>query len=343
MKRGFDSALYVKLQTKAILKRLKKFNRAYLEWGGKLLYDGHASRVLPGYDINAKAKILKKLKGSEIVYCISARDLQSKKVLGLKNFSYERQSLKDLRDIKKSGLKNSIVVITRFTNEPKARAFAKKLEKLGKKVYFHREVKGYGKNITKTLESYRNNSYVPIKSRLVVISGPAGGSGKMAFALSQIYHEKRQGLRSGYMKFETFPIWNLPPHHPINLAYEAATADLQDKVMIDPYEKKAHHISASNYNRDIQNFGLLQDITRRITKQKFPFGYKSPTDMGINMAKKAITNDAACREAAIKEIMRRNAAYKKEYAKEETGKKTLARMNEILRQAGLHADSIRNK
>lgn len=332
MKKAFDSALYIRLQTAAILKRLKKFKRLYLEWGGKLLYDGHASRVLPGYEITAKAKILKKLKGSEIVYCINAKDLQSRKVLGLANLSYEQQSLRDLRDIKKFGLKNKFVVITRFSGERKALGFAERLEKIGKDVYFHKEVKGYTKSVAKAIQSYKSQPYVPIQSNLIVISGPAGGSGKMAFALSQIYHEKKKDMDSGFMKFETFPIWNLDPWHPVNLAYEAATADLQDKVMADPYYRKAYGKKATNYNRDIENFSILQAISRKITGKKFPYGYKSPTDMGVNMAGKAITDDLACRQAAVAEIKRRYKEYEREYRQKRQPKSTLIRMRQIMKK-----------
>ena len=332
MKRGFDSEIYVKAQTTEILKRVKKFKRIYLEWGGKLLYDDHASRVLPGYEIMNKAKILKKLKDSEIVYCINAQDLQSNKVLGLKDFSYRKQALKDLKDIKKFKLKNNIIVITRFRGESKAKSFAEELRKLKKKVYFHIEIKGYSKDADKAVKGYETQPYTPLESNLIVISGPAGGSGKMAFALSQIYHERKKNIKSGFAKFETFPIWNLPLKHPINLAYEAATADLQDKVMIDPFHKKAYNISAVNYNRDIENFLILKTIISKITGEKFPYGYKSPTDMGVNMAKKAIIDYDACRKAAIKEINRRYKEYKKEFRKGRESKATIKRMEEIFRE-----------
>jgi uncharacterized protein (UPF0371 family) len=331
-KRGFDSEIYVKEQTEEILKRVKKFKRIYLEWGGKLIYDDHASRVLPGYEKTAKAKVLKKLKGSEIIYCINAQDLQSNKVLGLKDFSYKKQALKDLKDMKKFKLKNNIIIITRFGGENKAKKFAEELKELGKKVYFHSEIKGYTKDVNKAVKGYEVQQYIPIKSNLIIISGPAGGSGKMSVALSQIYHERKRKINSGFVKFETFPIWNLPLKHPINLAYEAATADLQDKVMIDPFHKKAYKVNAVNYNRDIKNFLILQAITRKITGEKFPYGYKSPTDMGINMAKKGIIDDNACREAAIKEINRRYKAYKEEFRKGRERKETIKRMGEILRE-----------
>ena len=242
MKKGFDSAIYIKAQSREVLKRVRKFKRLYLEWGGKLLYDGHASRVLPGYDITSKAKILKKLKNNEIIYCINAMDLESKRIVGLGKMNYEEQSLKDLRDIKKFSLRNNIVVITRFTHEKKAVEFAKKLESIGKKVYFHREIKGYLRNVNNAIKGYEEQPYIPIKSNLIVISGPAGGSGKMSVALSQIYHERKQGVQSGFAKFETFPIWSLDPKHPINLAYEAATANLGDEVMIDKLHKKYYKI-----------------------------------------------------------------------------------------------------
>lgn len=332
MKKGFDSSLYLKAQTAKILKRVKKFKRLYLEFGGKLIYDGHASRVLPGYKKTTKVELLKKLRNPEIIYFINAKDLQSKKVLGLKERSYQKQSLKDLRDINKFGLKNHIIVITRFGGEEKAKKFSKKLETMGKNVYFHKEIEGYSKSITKTLNGYKKQPYLPIKSNLIIISGPAGGSGKMAVALSQIYHEKKKKIKSGFAKFETFPFWNLSLNHPINLAYEAATANLQDITMIDPFHKKAYNKKAVNYNRDIKNFSILQEISKKMTKKKFPFGYKSPTDMGVNLAKKGVIDDKICRDAAIKEIKRRYKTYKKEFERGRESKLTIKRMEEIMKK-----------
>ena len=332
MKKCFDSSKYIRAQTKEILKRVKKFKRLYLEFGGKLIYDGHASRVLPGYKKTTKIELLRKLGKLEIIYCINAKDLQSKKVLGLKERSYQEQSLKDLRDIKKFGLKNKIIVITRFSGEEKAKKFSKKLEKKRKIVYFHKEIRGYSKNVDKAINGYQTQPYIPIKNNLIIISGPAGGSGKMAVALSQIYHEKKKKIKSGFAKFETFPFWNLSLDHPINLAYEAATADLQDRTMIDPFHKKAYNKKAVNYNRDIKNFSILQEISKRITKEKFPFGYKSPTDMGINMAKKGLIDDKICRNSAIKEIKRRYDFYKKEFKKGRESKLTIKRMEEIMKK-----------
>jgi len=331
MKRCFDSSKYIKAQIAEILKRVKKFKRLYLEFGGQLVYDGHASRVLPGYKKTTKIELLKKLGNTEVIYCINAKDLQSKKVLGMRGRSYQKQALKDLRDIKKFGLKNDIIVITRFSDEKKAKKFSEELETMGKTIYFHKEIKGYSKSVDKAINGYKTQPYIPIKNNLIIISGPAGGSGKMAVALSQIYHEKKKKIDSGFAKFETFPFWNLSLDHPINLAYEAATADLQDKTMIDPYHKKAYNKKAVNYNRDIENFSILQAISKKITHKKFPYGYKSPTDMGINMAKKGIIDDKICRDSAIKEIKRRYNSYKKEFKKGRESKLTIKRMEQIMK------------
>ncbi|MDH3353052.1 MAG: DUF1846 domain-containing protein [Nanoarchaeota archaeon] len=329
MKKGFDSQIYIQSQTAEILKRVRKFDRLYLEFGGKLCYDNHASRVLPGYKTTTKVELLKKLGPLRIIYCINAKDLQSSKVLGKKERSYQDQSLKDLHDIKKFKLSDNIVIITRFENEPKAKEFAKKLKSLGKKVYFHKEIKNYS-NPSGAIKGYDNQPYIPIKDNLIIITGPAGGSGKMAVALSQIYHEKKRKRQAAFAKFETFPIWNLPLNHPINLAYEAATADLQDVNMIDPFHKKAYNKRAVNYNRDIKNFSILQAIAKKITKKKFPYGYKSPTDMGVNMAKMGIIDDKICRNAAIKEIKRRHNYYKKEFKRGIESKSTIRQIKKIL-------------
>ena len=327
MKRGFDSKRYIEAQTSEILKRVQKFKRLYLEFGGKLCYDNHAARVLPGYKTTTKVELLQKLGEFKIIYCINAKDLQSEKLLGKNKLTYQQQVLKDLKDIKKFKLSDGIIVITRFTNEPKAKSFAKLLRSKGKEVYFHEEIENYS-NPSSAIKGYAKQKYIPIKESLIVITGPAGGSGKMAVALSQIYHEKISKQKSAFAKFETFPIWNLPLNHPVNLAYEAATADLQDKNMIDPFHKKAYKINAVNYNRDIENYKILQVITKKITKEKFPYGYKSPTDMGVNMAKLGITDDKICQAAAIKEIRRRKRFYKKTNSSD----LTMKRMEEILKK-----------
>lgn len=328
---GFSSQKYIKAQKKEIQKRLKKFDRLYLEIGGKICYDGHASRVLPGYKPETKINFLKSLTNLSLIYCVNAEDLQSNRILGDKRLNYEQQTFSDLKVLDKAKI-NSVVVITKYSKEPKAYELKKKLENLGKKVYFHKRIEGYYYDLDKILNGFSKQQYIPVKTKLVVVSGPAGNSGKMATALSQIYHELRQGQKSGFAKYETFPIWNLPLNHPINIAYEAATADLQDRVMIDSYHFKAYKIKSVNYNRDIKNFGILIKLIQKITKQKIPFGYKSPTDMGINMLKQGIINDKICREAAIREIHRRSDFYKQEYAKGRESKKTIQRMDEILKK-----------
>ena len=329
MRKGFDAGAYIEAQTAEILKRVAKFERLYLEFGGKLCYDGHASRVLPGYKKTTKVELLKKLGDLKIVYCVSALDLQSERVLGKAGLTYQKQVLKDLRDIRKFGLDDGVVVVTRFSGEGKALKFGKKLRAMGKKVYFFDDIKNYSDSDS-AIAGYKKHRYIPIKENLIVVTGPAGGSGKMSVALSQIYHEKVLKRKSGFAKFETFPIWNLPLKHPINLAYEAATADLGDKNMIDPFHLKAYGKRAVNYNRDVENFGILQAMVRRITGKRFPYGYRSPTDMGVNMAKVGIVDDGVCRKAAVREIRRRGRRYRKEFGKGRESEGTILRMREIM-------------
>jgi len=331
LKRGFSTKKYLLIQENKVLERIRKFDRLYLEFGGKLFYDNHAARILPGYKKTIKAEFLKQLEDLEIIYCINAKDLQATRRVGGR-VSYEKQALKDLRDSKKFKIEIKKVIITRYDGEAKAKTFRKRLIKLGKKVYFHKEIPGYPNNLTKVIRGYAKQPYIPIKKDIVVVTGPTGGSGKMAVALSQIYHDHKKKINSGFAKFETFPIWNLPLKHPINLAYEAATADLQDKNMIDPYHWKAYKVKAVNYNRDIENFAILKAIIKKITKKNFPFGYKSPTDMGINTIKQAIINPELCKKAALKEIKRRYKIYQREFKKGRESKATLDRVEEIIKK-----------
>jgi len=332
MKRGFDTSKYIRAQKKEILNRMRKFDRLYLEFGGHLCYDGHASRVLPGYNPKTKLKLLKTLGKLEIIYCVNAKDLNSKKRLGDFNLNYKQKTIKDLKLLKRAGLKVDYVVITRFGDEKEAKKFKKILDKKVRKVYFHKEIKGYSKSVKKAINGYKKNPIVPIISKLVIVTGAAGGSGKMATTMSQIYSDVNKKIKSGFAKFETFPIHNLPLDHPINIAYEAATADLQDKVQIDPYHLKYHKKKAANYNRDIDNFGILMKISRSITKKKSAFGYYSPTDMGVSNTKAGIINEEVCRQAALKEIKRREKVYLHEFKKGRESKATLIRMKEILRK-----------
>jgi uncharacterized protein (UPF0371 family) len=255
MKRGFDTDKYIRAQKREISKRMKNFDRLYLEVGGHLPYDGHASRVLPGYDPKTKLKLLKTLGKLEIIYCVNAKDLSTKKRLGDFNLNYKRQTLKDLRFFKRAGLKVDYAVITRFSDEKKAKKLRKVLDKKVRKVYFHKEIKGYS-NVKKAIKGYEKNPTIPTTSKLVIVTGAASGSGKMAVTMSQIYSDIRRKIKSGFAKLETFPIYNLPLNHPINIAYEAATADLQDKNKIDPYHLKHHKKKAVNYNKDIDNVGI---------------------------------------------------------------------------------------
>ena len=332
MKRGFDTSKYIRAQKKEILKRMKRFERLYLEVGGHLAYDGHASRVLPGYHPKTKLKLLKTLGKLEIIYCVNAKDLNSKKRLGDFNLNYKKQTLKDLKLFKRAGLKVDYVVITKFSNEKKAEKLKKILDKKVKKVYFHKEIKGYSKSVKKAIKGYKKNPIIPITSKLVIVTGAASGSGKMAVAMSQIYHELGKKVKSGFAKFETFPIYNLPLDHPINIAYEAATADLQDKVQIDSYHLKYHKKKAVNYNRDIDNFAILMKISKSITKKKSAFGYHSPTDMGVSNTKSGIIDEEVCRQAAIKEIKKREKVYLHEFKRGREKRATLNRMKEILRK-----------
>ena len=331
MKRGFDTEKYIRAQKKEILKRMKKFDRLYLEVGGHLAYDGHASRVLPGYDPKTKLRLLKDLGKLEIIYCVNAKDLSSKKRLGDFNLNYKKQTLKDLRFFKRAGLKVDYVVITRFSDEKQAKKLKKILDKKVRKVYFHNEIKGYS-NVKNAIKGYEKNSSIPITSKLVIVTGAASGSGKMAVTMSQIYSDRKRKIKSGFAKLETFPVYDLPLKHPINIAYEAATADLQDKNKIDPYHLKHHKKKAVNYNRDIDNFEILMKISRLITKKKSAFGYYSPTDMGVSNTKAGIIDEEICKQAAINEIKKREKVYLKEYKRGREKKETLTRMKEIMKK-----------
>ena len=328
----FNSTLYLKKQTEKILERVAKFERLYLEFGGKLCYDLHAARVLPGYVPTTKIKLLKKLGDIEIIYCISTKDIVKGRVRRDFGLTYDNQTLKDIEDIQDFGLKVNAVIITRYSGEKPAKIFKKKLENYGMNVYIHDEVEGYPNDIEKVLAGYEKQPYVKTDKKLIIVTGVGGNSGKMAFCLSQIYHERKKNIKTGFAKFETFPIWNLELKHPINVAYEAATADLLDVNMVDPFHKKAYGITAINYNRDIENFDILINLMAKITGEKAPFGYKSPTDMGVNMAKTGIVDDKLCREAAKQEIIRRHFRYHREKIEGIETQETLDRMDEIMKE-----------
>ncbi len=312
---GFDNELYLRQQTAAILDRIKLFGgKLYLEFGGKLLFDYHASRVLPGFNPNAKMELLHQLKErADIVLCIYAGDIERKKVRADFGITYDSDALKLIDDLSDWGLDITAVVITRFDNQPAAKIFKNKLERRNIRVYVHRFTKGYPTDVNTIVsdEGYGSNEYIETGKQLVVVTGPGPGSGKLATCLSQLYHEHKRGVAAGYAKLETFPVWNLPLKHPVNVAYEAATADIMDFNQIDPFHLEAHHATAVNYNRDIEIFPVLKRILEKISGTESV--YQSPTDMGVNKVGFAITNDAVVREAAKQELIRRYFRYHCEY------------------------------
>ena len=306
MKIGFDNEKYLKMQSEHIRDRINQFdNKLYLEFGGKLFDDFHASRVLPGFAPDAKLRMLMQLSDqAEIVMAISAADIEKNKIRGDLGITYDSDVLRLIDEFRGRGLYVGSVVITQYSGQHSADAFKKRLQKLGIPVYIHYTIPGYPHNVPLIVsdEGYGKNEYIETTRPLVVVTAPGPGSGKMATCLSQLYHEHKRGVNAGYAKYETFPIWNLPLKHPVNLAYEAATADLNDVNMIDPFHLEAYGKTAVNYNRDIEIFPVVNAMFELIAG-KSP--YHSPTDMGVNMAGNAIVDDEAVREAAKMEIVRR--------------------------------------
>ena len=305
-KAGFDNDKYLKLQSGKIKERISLFGeRLYIEFGGKLFDDFHASRVLPGFAPDSKIRMLTELKDeAEIIIAINSSDIEKNKVRGDIGITYDLDVLRLIDAFRGYGLYVSAVVMTRYKSSPAADAFKQKLENLGLRVYKHYEIAGYPHNIPLIVSEagYGRNEYVDATRSIVVVTAPGPGSGKMATCLSQIYHESKMGRKSGYAKFETFPVWNLPLSHPVNLAYEAATADLADVNMIDPFHLEAYGKLAVNYNRDVEVFPVLRSMLKGILGE---CPYKSPTDMGVNMAGFCIYDDAAVSDAARQEIIRR--------------------------------------
>ena len=306
MKKGFDSEKYLEEQSKFILERVNNFDKLYLEFGGKLIYDMHAKRVLPGFDENAKIKLLQKLKDKlEVIVCFYAGDIERNKIRGDFGISYDIDVLKLIDDLRGNGLEVNSVVITRYESQPAAKIFISKLEHMGIKVYKHRPTKGYPTDVDTIVsdEGYGKNPYIETTKPIVVVTAPGPGSGKLATCLSQLYHENKQGRKAGYSKFETFPVWNMPLKHPLNIAYEAATVDLKDVNLVDSYHLEAYGEVAVNYNRDIETFPVLRRIIEKITGKESM--YKSPTDMGVNRIAFGIIDDEAVKEASRQEIIRR--------------------------------------
>ena len=335
-KNGFDNAKYLAMQSEHIEKRIAQFGgKLYLEFGGKLFVDYHASRVLPGFVPDAKLQLLLKMKDeAEIVIAINSQTIEEAKTRGDLGITYDQEVLRLIDAFRAAGLYVSSVVLTQFQNQKSAKAFEKLLQKLGIKTYRHYVIEGYPYDVEKIVseDGLGKNDYIETTRPLVVLTAPGPGSGKMATCLSQLYHDNKRGLKSGYAKFETFPIWNLPLKHPVNLAYEAATADLDDVNMIDPYHLEHYGISTVNYNRDIEIFPVLNRVFEKI------FGaspYYSPTDMGVNMAGFCIENDEVCQEASRQEIIRR---YLKALVKRREGQSNdseVAKIDSLMKNNGI--------
>ncbi len=331
VRQGFDSEKYLEEQSAAIRERVDRFSKLYLEFGGKLMFDYHAARVLPGYDPNVKIRLLQKLKDqAEIILCIYAGDIERKKMRADFGITYDADAMKLIDDLREWGLDVCGVVLTRFQESQQgAVGFKTKLERRGVKVWTHRHTRGYPSDVDLIVsdEGYGANPFVETTKPLVVVTGPGPGSGKLATCLSQLYHEHKRGRHAGYSKFETFPIWNIPLQHPVNIAYEAATADLRDVNLIDPFHLEAYGQATVNYNRDVEAFPLIKRILQRILGEAL---YKSPTDMGVNRAGFAIVDDEAVREAAKQEVIRRYFRYGCEFAMGLADSETVRRVESLL-------------
>jgi len=333
-KKGFDCDKYLEVQSREILNRVDGFDKLYLEFGGKICDDFHAMRVLPGYKPNTKIKMLQMIKdSSEIVFCISAKDIENRRIRGDFNLTYEDMVLKSVKDLRSFGLNVSSVIINRFSGEKKALKFQEFLRNMGVRSYLQKEIEGYPADVEKIVseEGYGQNPYVETSKPIVVVTGVAPGSGKMSFCLSQMYHDSKEAIKSGFAKFETFPIWNLPMEHPVNIAYEASTADIGDMNMVDPYHLNAYGVSSINYNRDIENFPILQSILKKMGYQD----YKSPTDMGVSRAKDGIFDDSVISRAASQEVIRRYFRHKKEKLFGIVGKDTIDRIEKLMQKMDL--------
>ncbi|MBU0895204.1 MAG: DUF1846 domain-containing protein, partial [Candidatus Omnitrophica bacterium] len=337
---GFDNDKYLREQTAAIIDRVKKFgNKLYLEFGGKLCFDYHAARVLPGYDPNVKIRLLQALQDKiEIVLAIYAGDIEKGRVRGDFGITYDAATFKLIDDLRKWGLDISSVVITRFAGQPSAAIFKNKLERRGVKVYLHYPIEGYSTNTDHVVSDngFGKNDYIETKKPIVVVTAPGPNSGKLAVCLSQLYHEHRRNINAGYAKFETFPIWNLPLKHPVNVAYEAATADILDFNLVDPFHLSEYNKTVINYNRDVDSFPILRMMLNKITdKTAEARMYNSPTDMGVNRAGYGIVDDAVVQKAARQELIRRYFRYNQEYVLGIEKKDTVERVTMLMAEMGV--------
>ncbi|MBQ6173209.1 MAG: DUF1846 domain-containing protein [Clostridia bacterium] len=335
IQRGFDNELYNKTQSEHIRDRIAKFGKLYLEFGGKLFDDYHASRVLPGFLPDSKITMLKQLRDkTEIVIAINADDIEKNKVRGDIGITYDMDLLRLVDAFVGNGLYVGSVVLTRWRGQPSAVSYEKKLKTLGLRTYRHYPIEGYPSNLPLIVsdDGFGRNDYIETTRPLVVVTAPGPGSGKMATCLSQLYHEQKRGVQAGYAKFETFPIWSLPLNHPVNLAYEAATADLNDVNMIDPWHLEAYGKTCVNYNRDVEVFPVLRAMFERIYGQS---PYKSPTDMGVNMIGSCITDDEVCCRAARQEIIRRYFDAMCERRKGNAGSEPVRKIELLMEKGGI--------
>ena len=336
---GFDNQKYLTTQSEQIKKRIHQFGgKLYLEFGGKLFDDYHASRVLPGFEPDSKIRMLQQLKDDvEIVIAINAGDIEKNKMRGDLGITYDEDVLRLIDIFRDMGLYVGSVVLTRYSGQEAANAFLHRLEKLGIRCYRHYPIAGYPSDVVHIVsdDGLGKNDYIETSHSLIVVTAPGPGSGKMATCLSQLYHDHKRGIDAGYAKFETFPIWNLPLKHPVNLAYEAATADLDDVNMIDPFHLEAYGVTTVNYNRDVEIFPVLNAIFEKI-QGKSP--YKSPTDMGVNMAGNCIVDDEVCRAASKMEILRRYYTAKMELVQGKGTEETVRKLELVMQQGGVTPD-----
>ena len=342
MKLAFDNDLYIQSQSAHIQERIAQFGgKLYLEFGGKLYDDNHAARVLPGFQPDSKLRMLLQLKDMvEMVIAINADDIEKNKIRGDLGITYDRDVIRLIDVFRGFGLYVSSVVLTRFSGQSLAQAFQARLETMGVKVYHHYDIPGYPYNISQIVsdEGYGKNDFIETTRELVVVTAPGPGSGKLATCMSQLYHEHKRGVKAGYAKFETFPVWNLPLNHPVNLAYEAATADLSDVNMIDPFHLEAYGVTTVNYNRDVEAFPVLVAMFERILGT---CPYKSPTDMGVNMVGNCIVDDEAAREASRQEILRRYYTALCDQKKGKANDSQILKLELLMKKAGVTAEERR--
>jgi len=333
---AFDNEKYARVQSENIIKRIAKSgDKLYLEFGGKLFDDYHASRVLPGFTPDSKVNMLRRLSDrAEIVIVINCTDIEQNKIRGDLGITYDTEVLRLIDAFRSIDFYVGSVVLAQYAGQGVADVFRRKLEVLGIKTYLHYPIEGYPTNLPLIVsdDGFGRGDYIETSRPLVVVTAPGGGSGKMATCLSQLYHDNKRGISAGYAKFETFPIWNLPLNHPVNIAYEAATADLGDVNMIDPFHLEAYGITTVNYNRDIESFPVLNALLTRITGAS---PYKSPTDMGVSMAGECIVDDAAVQEASKQEIIRRYYRYVCEYRKGDIERETVNKAERLMNRAGV--------